>query len=336
MKMKKQFCTYCMDYRECEFQEKNKKEKIDNIEIEYLEKCYICKTCGEKIYGDLLDYNTIEANNKLREKTGLIQVSEIQEILNKYNIGKKPLSLVLGLGEITITRYLDGQNPTRDNSELLKNILRNPILYEMYLEVNKDKISEIAYKKSLGKTKQIELKENKSKIYNVALYIINKVKEIDALSLQKILYYCELFSNKFLNKNILKINPEAWIYGPVYKDIYDSFSYYKYNKIDYNELLTNDSFDLDEKEKEYLDTIIKDFGYYSGSILREMTHLTDPWLNARVGLEPNEYSNRIIDEKDIEKYAKKIIKEYNIKELDDISKYSENLFNQAKKIIENN
>ena len=107
-------------------------------------------------------------------------------------------------------------------------------------------------------------------------------------------------------------------------------------KIDYNELLTNDSFDLDEKEKEYLDTIIKDFGFYSGSILREMTHLTDPWLNARVGLEPNEYSNRIIDEKDIEKYAKKIIKEYKIKELEDISKYSENLFNQAKKIIENN
>ena len=67
-----------------------------------------------------------------------------------------------------------------------------------------------------------------------------------------------------------------------------------------------------------------------------MTHLTDPWLNARVGLKPNEYSNRIIDEKDIEKYAEKIIKEYNIKELDDINKYSENLFNQAKKIIENN
>ena len=64
MKMKKQFCTYCMDYRECEFQEKNKKEKIDNIEIEYLEKCYICKTCGEKIYGDLLDYNTIAANKR--------------------------------------------------------------------------------------------------------------------------------------------------------------------------------------------------------------------------------------------------------------------------------
>ena len=334
--MKRIFCTHCMEDRECDYKERMKKIKINKLEIEYLEKYYVCKTCGEELYDDLLDYNVREANKKLREQTGLIQVSEIEEILNKYNIGKKPLSLVLGLGEITITRYLDGQNPTRDNSELLKNILRNPILYEMYLEVNKDKISEIAYKKSLGKTKQIELKEKKSKIYNVALYIINKVKEIDALSLQKILYYCELFSNKFLNKNILKINPEAWIYGPVYKDIYDSFSYYKYNKIDYNELLTNDSFDLDEKEKEYLDTIIKDFGYYSGSILREMTHLTDPWLNARVGLEPNEYSNRIIDEKDIEKYAKKIIKEYNIKELDDISKYSENLFDQAKKIIENN
>ena len=333
--MKKQFCTHCMDDRECDYKERNKKLKIDKIEIEYLEKYYVCKTCGEELYGDLLDYNVREGNKKLREQTGLIQVSDIQAIIDKYGIGKKPLSLVLGLGEITITRYLDGQNPTKDNSELLKNILNNPILYEMYLEVNKDRITEIAYKKSLGKTKQIELKENKSKIYNVALYIINKVKEIDALSLQKILYYCELFSNKFLNKNILNINPEAWIYGPVYKDIYDSFSYYKYNKIDYNELLTNDKIDLDEKEKEYLDTIIKDFGYYSGSILREMTHLTDPWLNARQGLEPNEYSNRIIEEKDINKYADKIIDEYDIKELCDINKYSETLFNQAKNNLEN-
>ena len=121
--MKKQFCTHCMDDRECDYKERNKKLKIDKIEIEYLEKYYVCKTCGEELYGDLFDYNVREGNKKLREQTGLIQVSEIQAIIDKYSIGKKPLSLVLGLGEITITRYLDGQNPTKDNSELLKNIL---------------------------------------------------------------------------------------------------------------------------------------------------------------------------------------------------------------------
>ena len=333
--MKKQFCTDCMEERVCDYKEHLLKEKIDGLEIEYLEKYYICKECGNKLYGDLLDYNVREANKKLREKTGLIQISEIEEIIEKYNIGKKPLSLVLGMGEITITRYLDGQNPTKDNSELLKNILKNPLLYEMYLEVNKDKITEIAYKKSLGKTKQIELNEKKSKIYNVALYIINKVKEIDALSLQKILYYCEMFSNIFLNQNILNSNPEAWIYGPVYKDIYESLSYYKYNKIEYSELLKNEQIDLTEEEKEYLDAIIKCFGYYSGSILREMTYLTEPWIKARKGLTQKDYSNRIIEEKDIEKYAKKIVTEYEIKNLNDICNYSEELFEKAKVNLEN-
>ncbi len=332
----KRFCENCLEEVNCNYNERIKKEKIDNLNIEYLEKYYVCDVCGEEFYDDLFDYNVNEANKKLREQTGLIQVSEIQEIIDKYNIGKKPLSLVLGLGEITITRYLDGQNPTRDNSELLKNILNNPILYEMYLEVNKDKITEIAYKKSLGKTKQIELKENKSKLYNVALYIINRVKEIDALALQKILYYSNIFSDIFLNNNIVGSYSESWKYGPVYKDIYDAFSYYKYNKIDYDELIKDIEIDLTKEEKYFLDVIIKDFGYYSGSILREMTHLTDPWLNTRKGLEENESSNRIIDEEEIKKYAKKIAKEYDIKTLDDISKYSVSLFEQAKSNLEKN
>jgi len=328
--MKEQFCTHCMEDRECEYKERIKKEKIDDIEIEYLEKYYICKTCGEEIYGDLLDYNVREGNSKLREKTGLIQINDIEKIIEKYNIGKKPLSLVLGLGEITITRYLDGQNPTKENSELLKNVLNNPMLYEMYLEVNKDKISKVAYKKSLGKTKQIEFKDEKDKIYNVALYIISKEKEIDSLELQKILYFSNLFSKTFLNERITKEYSEAWIYGPVYKDIYDSFSYYGYNKIDYEELIKDKEIDLTEEEKKYLDGIIKAFGYYNGSILREMTHLTDPWIEARKGLKEDEASRRIIEEKDVDAYEEKIVKEYNIKNIDDICRYSEDLFNKAR------
>ena len=38
-------------------------------------------------------------------KDRVITKKEIEEILIKYNIGKKPLSLVLGWGEVTIIRY---------------------------------------------------------------------------------------------------------------------------------------------------------------------------------------------------------------------------------------
>lgn len=335
MKTKKEFCTYCMKERECTYKEKQKNEVIDNIKIEYLEKYYVCNTCGNKIYGDLLDYNTLEANKKLREKTGLITIDEINEIIKKYNIGKKPLSLVLGLGEITITRYCDGQNPTKENSVLLKQISTNPWLYEMYLTINKDKITDIAYKKSLGKTKQLELISDNSKLYEIALYFIKQVKEIDALSLQKLIYFANGLSKPFLGKLLVLDTAESWKYGPVYKDIYDSFSYYAYNRIDYEELLKNYNDNLDEKEKEFLDEIIMDFGCYSGKILREMTHLTDPWVNARVGLEDNEPSDRVIELDEMNKYFQSVYNDYNMKKISDIQKYSDSLFKKAKEFLIN-
>lgn len=208
--------------------------------------------------------------------------------------------------------------------------MNNPVLFEFYLFANKDKITEIAYKKSLSKTKQLEFLNSHSKLYNTALYIIQKLEDIDALSLQKLLYFANGFSNEFLHRNLFQDLPMSWKYGPVYSEIYDCFSYYKGNKIDYSEMLNDRDFGLDDDEKKYLDFIIRDFGCYSGPILREMSHLTSPWLNSRVGLGKNDSSPRIIEQKDIDNYFRDICKEYNISSIDDISKYSISLFEKAK------
>lgn len=334
-KFMKKLCENCLKEVSCTYHEREKKLRVENKEIKFKEKYYICEECHNEFYDDLYDENIKEGNKEIRKLNGIITIDEINEITTKYNIGKKPLSLVLGLGEITITRYLDGQNPTKENSDLLKNVLNNPLLYEMYLEVNKDKITEIAYKKSLGKTKQIELIENKSKIYSVTLYIINKIKEIDTLAIQKILYFLDGMSPLFLDNWLLDTQPEAWKYGPVYKEIYECLSYYGYKKIDYNELLKEKTIDLEEKEKLYIDTVLESFACYSSAILREMTHLTDPWINARVGLNENDSSNRIISHDDIGEYFNKIAIEYNIKNLCDIEKYCNSLFEKSKDILFN-
>ena len=50
----------------------------------------------------------------------IIKNTEIKLIIEKYNIGKRPLSIILGLGEVTITRYLnDDSKPNSQISELL-------------------------------------------------------------------------------------------------------------------------------------------------------------------------------------------------------------------------
>lgn len=328
----KKFCEYCLKEVNCKYYEKEKKLLVDNKTIKYLEKYYICEECKNKFYDDLHDYNVHTINNELRKLNNIITIDEIKNIMKKYNIGKKPLSLVLGLGEITITRYLEGRNPHKENSELLKSIDNNPLLYEMYLITNKDLITPVAFKKSLGKTKQIELVKEKSKLYDSTLYIIKNIFEITPLALQKILYFAQCFSYCFLNKNLFEDKPEAWVYGPVYKEIYDCLCYYKSNQINYNELLKDYIFNLDDNEKKYLDEIIKCFGCYSAGALIDMSHLTEPWIEARKGLESKEPSNREIDLDSINKFGYNICQEYDIKTYIDLNKYSELLFKEVKKI----
>lgn len=327
----KKFCEHCLKEVNCKLEEKEKEFFIDSNKVSFLEKYYICEECNNKFFDDLHDSNINKANEAIRNMYKVITKEKIEEILTKYNIGKKNLSLILGLGEITITRYIDGQNPTKENSELLFNIYENPYLYELFLIGNKNKITEIAYKKSLGKTKQLQLSDDNAKIYNIALYIINKTEDITPLGLQKLLYFAQCFSKKILNNNIFNNCAEAWKFGPVYKEIYDCFSYYKNGCINYSELLINYDYKIKEDEKEYLDKIIKYFGCYSAKTLRDMTHLTEPWIKARKGLESDEISTRVIDLESINIFTDKIFNEYNINNINDLKKYSEKLFNEVMK-----
>ena len=55
-----------------------------------------------------------------------ISKDEILQILKQYNIGRKPLSLLLGWGQTTILRYLSGITPTPEYSKDLFHICYAP------------------------------------------------------------------------------------------------------------------------------------------------------------------------------------------------------------------
>ena len=71
----------------------------------------------------LLDSNVKSIDEQYRQIEGLISVDDIQKIMDIYNIGKEPLSIALGVGETTITRYLSGQMPSKEHSNILLRIL---------------------------------------------------------------------------------------------------------------------------------------------------------------------------------------------------------------------
>ena len=252
----------------------------------------------------------------------IISIDQINEIIHKYNIGKRPLSIILGFGEITITRYLDGCPITVQKSNILKEVLNNPDIFLEYLEKNKNEISPIAYAKSKKKVEELlnTKFDNDSDIEEVAKYIIKNNEETTNLSLQKLLYYCQLFSYVFFNKPMFNSKCSAWEHGPVFSNMY-----YKY-KVNGNEPIdSNSNTTISSNVKELVDEIIKDFGCYSGKVLCYFTHTEQTWKNAYQNVTSN------ISNEEFEEYANKIKKDFCIQNISDIEKYAESMLSIYKK-----
>ncbi|WEG34978.1 hypothetical protein PYS60_06565 (plasmid) [Amygdalobacter indicium] len=57
----------------------------------------------------MIDQNIREVDEQYRKIVGIVTVSDIENLMELYNIGKAPLSLVLGFGEVTIHDIFPGK-----------------------------------------------------------------------------------------------------------------------------------------------------------------------------------------------------------------------------------
>ncbi len=69
-------------------------------------------------------------------------------MMQRYEIGKKPLSRLLGWGDTTVMRYLDGVEPNREFAGRIEELAMNPWSYAGVLEQNKEKLTSTAYRKT--------------------------------------------------------------------------------------------------------------------------------------------------------------------------------------------
>lgn len=325
------FCEICLDYKEYDIKNECVVKHVRGHDIEYVESSAYCKSCGSMVYvPEINDNNLKKWSDKLREIDNIISVEEIKEITKKYSIAKRPLSKLLGWGEITVSRYIDGKLPTRDYSDKLKLILNNVYEMEKLLENNKSNINDIAYKKcrdaidKLIDERALSLECDCSKIDKIANYIIYMCEDITPLALQKLLYYSQAFCRIFTGKFLFEDDCQAWVHGPVYTNIYNKFSEFGGNVIfnEYSQSYENGPIYLDDQnEQEVVDCVIKYFGMYSGKTLELMTHMERPWRETRSGLKENEISNRVIEKKMIESYFTLEKEKYNMINVSDIKEY---------------
>ncbi|MFW3589166.1 type II toxin-antitoxin system antitoxin SocA domain-containing protein [Vagococcus fluvialis] len=316
------FCEHCRDEKEFKIVTEDVINIVKGVEFSYLKEKAICLTCNEEMYIPEVNDKNIETRiDAYRETLGLITNEDIKVILKRYNIGKKPLSKLLGWGELTISRYLDGSMPTKEYSDILKKIKSDPFYYYEKLNNGEDNISSVAYNKSIESLSEYFVSDN---ISLVTYYILSKEYEITPLALQKLLYYINAFNLAFNNKAVYDMSPEAWVHGPVFRDVYFKFKNYQYNVIDdvkkdVDSLLEQDTIKL-------IDAVLDSFGLYSPKVLENMTHLEDPWNEARGDCHEDEHCRTLISEETTKKYFKGILEEFNIKKYSDMKVYSEYLF----------
>ena len=288
-----------------------------------------CKECGCEIgVKGILDHNAREVDEQFRKAEGIISLEEIEKLGKIYNLGKAPLSIALGFGEVTITRYLAGQVPSKEYSDIMRAALSDTGVMKRLLEQNKDKLAESAYKKGISAIEELEaLFSVPSKMLMIISYIFEQLGEVTPLALQKILYFIQgLYYSKY-GIPLFNDNCQAWVHGPVYTEIYDMFRGFKYDPIDDPrfELLKGKSNDLNEKEREIINLVVNTFGMYSGKILERITHKEAPWRDAREGYLENEPSQEEISKEAIKEYFVSMRKTYDLNTEAGIMNYINNM-----------
>lgn len=137
-------------FKSCEF----------NVELEYyydedIEEYYVDEKLGNE--------NLRRIRNEYRRKNGLLLDYNIKQIRDKYKLSQKDFALLLGLGEVTITRYESKTVQDKSQDEIIRNA-NNPEYFLKMANKNKERYIKEYDEDKFNKVIEI-IKENISKVF---------------------------------------------------------------------------------------------------------------------------------------------------------------------------
>ncbi|MDO4833450.1 MAG: DUF4065 domain-containing protein [Bacillota bacterium] len=327
-----EFCLHCRKQTEYILKKKSIAKTVREKDYIFEITTAVCPICGEEMsVPGLIDKNIQEIDSQYRAAENLITIDEIENLMKIYKIGKAPLSLVLGFGEVTIGRYISGQIPSKDYSDIMKKALASPAFMKELLNRNREKIADTAYSKAMAAATGLEnLFSVSDKMLQVIAYIFNVLEEVTPLMLQKLLYFVQGVHFALYKAPLFREDCRAWVHGPVYSEVYDMFKSFHYNPIDdarfaVLEGVTNN---LTEEEKKVIDLVISTFGLYGGKTLERITHKEDPWITGRRGFADGIHSNEVMSKDSIKDYFIKCNDRFGFDTEDGLKKYIQHMLDQ--------
>jgi len=298
------FCASCnafVDYM-THYEDVTQKVKEDTFTLNVgVPRCAICQ---HEVFVEEVDQKTQEHFfNAYREKHHIIGVDEIIAIRKRIGLNQRDFSRLLGLGEISISRYELGSLPSQAISTLIQSSQSIKAVKSMY-ETNSDSISELGKKKIesfLAKhTTDMytgNCSFNSQKLYELT-YVLTKESHINnekmyPTKMNKLLFYVDFLYYKLFNRSVTGTTYLKLPYGPVPK-----FSDYHYEM---NSLITLEAEDekrwmvpknsdviiskLSDKEIRLATSIYAFFSKHKSKDISEYSHLEKGWIETDLGKE---------------------------------------------------
>ncbi|MBD5541391.1 MAG: DUF4065 domain-containing protein [Lachnospiraceae bacterium] len=332
-KGRRDFCIECRKETEYLLQKRDIVRTIRDKEYNLDITVAVCAECGKEMsIPGLIDKNVQEIDEQYRSIEGLVTIADIEKLMKNYKIGKAPLSLALGFGEVTISRYLEGQVPSKEYSDVIRAALASPTYMKQRITENSEKLTDAAYKKAVAAADSLEsLFSVSEKMLRVIAYVFEELEEVTPLMLQKLLYFSQGIYSALYGRPIFMEDCRAWAHGPVYPEVYDLFRDFKYNPIDDARfaLLEGKDEALTEDEKRVIDLVVNTFGMYGGKVLERITHNEEPWKEARNGYGDSIPSSELLSKERIMKYYVAVNQKYGIETRNGLMDYIHDMLGKA-------
>ena len=135
-------------------------------------------------------------------------------------------------------------------------------------------------------------------VHDIAAYILRKQGPLSAMKLQKLVYYAQAWGLVWDEAPLFPEKIEAWANGPVVPALYEIHR----GHFELNKWPRGKPQRLSPDQRRTVDSVLKFYGARSSQWLSDLTHMEDPWKDARQGLSDGERGSVEIPRKAMESY----------------------------------
>lgn len=114
-------------------------------------------------------------------------------------------------------------------------------------------------------------------IFDVSKYILERMGNISTMTLEKLSYYCLVWSLVWFGRPLFDNKFQAWKKGPVCKELYD---FHRGRRVISARMIASNHI-LSPTEMKVIDCVLAVYGDENGEFLSELTHGEKPWNETR-------------------------------------------------------